>query len=319
MVVMFTVSPLPCTVRFRRSPSSVSSPRRWNLFGPRSKLGHGFDPSFEAAAVERASLRFQETHKPDPLFVDQYAGCLVSSGKIQLDTKPEVPSYCVATKFIDDKLLSSLKHDEELRQVVFLTDGMDTRPYRLNWPRSTLIFDISPEKVFTAASLKLKEVGAKTGRSCLFIHIPSESSDIEVIMRKKGFKGTRPSFWVLQGLPLLNLVSFKEILNVVSNLAIKGCLLLGELPSWLSETEVSSKSTQNQWIDNLFMSHGFQVNMIQYDQVARDFRKELKEDGNRNILFVAEQLRYSDDQMETWRREFQRIEEEADEEGFEEL
>ncbi|CAI9105416.1 OLC1v1004331C1 [Oldenlandia corymbosa var. corymbosa] len=174
---------------------------------------------------------------------------------------------------------------------------MDTRPYRLNWPRSTLIFDISPEKVFTAASLKLKEVGAKTGRSCLFIHIPSESSDIEVIMRKKGFKGTRPSFWVLQGLPLLNLVSFKEILNVVSNLAIKGCLLLGELPSWLSETEVSSKSTQNQWIDNLFMSHGFQVNMIQYDQVARDFRKELKEDGNRNILFVAEQLRYSDDQV----------------------
>lgn len=45
-------------------------------------------------------------------------------------------------------------------QVVLLTDGMDTRAYRLNWPSSTIIYDISPENVFNRAAQKLK------GRYC---------------------------------------------------------------------------------------------------------------------------------------------------------
>lgn len=41
-------------------------------------------------------------------------------------------------------------------QVVLLTDGLDTRPYRLNWPTSTLVFHICPEKVFRGAVQKLQ-------------------------------------------------------------------------------------------------------------------------------------------------------------------
>lgn len=33
---------------------------------------------------------------------------------------------------------------------------MDTRPYRLGWPNSTLIFDVSPERVFRMAAKKLE-------------------------------------------------------------------------------------------------------------------------------------------------------------------
>lgn len=45
-----------------------------------------------------------------------------------------------------------------LLQVILLTDGMDTRPYRLNWPRSTMIFDISPQKVFERSTQKLESM-----------------------------------------------------------------------------------------------------------------------------------------------------------------
>lgn len=41
-------------------------------------------------------------------------------------------------------------------QVVLLTDGMDTRPYRLNWPSSTLMFDISPDELYKIAAEKLE-------------------------------------------------------------------------------------------------------------------------------------------------------------------
>ncbi|KAL3531475.1 hypothetical protein ACH5RR_010797 [Cinchona calisaya] len=72
-------------------------------------------------------------------------------------------------------------------------------------------------------------------------------------------------------------------------------------------------------MDNLFLSSDFRVEILEYEKVARDFGKELEKEDDKNIFFMAEQLQFSDDQMETWRREFQRIEEEVDEEGFEEL
>lgn len=99
--------------------------------------------------------------------------------------KQQIPRYCIATKFIDDKMLSTLQTVDDFRQVitnenvvettnlvsfevllldslplqvVLLTDGMDTRPYRLNWPRSTMIFDISPQEVFEITTQKLEGI-----------------------------------------------------------------------------------------------------------------------------------------------------------------
>ena len=43
-----------------------------------------------------------------------------------------------------------------------LTDGMDTRPYRLNWPKSTMIFDVSPDSIFHAAAEKLEGIETLT-------------------------------------------------------------------------------------------------------------------------------------------------------------
>ncbi|KAE8683407.1 hypothetical protein F3Y22_tig00111208pilonHSYRG00158 [Hibiscus syriacus] len=70
---------------------------------------------------------------------------------------------------------------------------------------------------------------------------------------------------------------------------------------------------------NLFMSNDFKVEMISYDEVTKRLGKVVKPGDSENILFVAEQLRCLYDQMETWRRELQRVEEDGDEEGFEEL
>lgn len=39
----------------------------------------------------------------------------------------------------------------------------------------------------------------------------------------------------------MNLESFKDILSTVSNLAMKGCLFLGELPVWLAEMDVGDQ------------------------------------------------------------------------------
>ncbi|KAK1291995.1 hypothetical protein QJS10_CPB17g01278 [Acorus calamus] len=272
-------------------------------------------------AVDAASLRFRETHLPEPLFVDAYAGCFLSSPTELAGTNAVSSSrYCLATKFIDDKLMSIVNGVDGPRQIVLLTDGMDTRPYRLRWPRSSLIFDVSPAGVYELARQRLEGVGAKIAKTCMLLHVPYESSDLQECLRMKGLSGSIPSVWAIQGLPVMNLAMLEELLVMVSSMAMKGCTFFGELSVQLWEPGSENyKSDTQKWVDKLFMSHGFHVDIVAYDEIARNLNRGSPGGDHGSILFVAQQLRLSDDQMERWRLEFQRIEEAADEDGFEEM
>ncbi|KAI4369596.1 hypothetical protein MLD38_018021 [Melastoma candidum] len=299
-------------------PSLICSHRRKQPFLLKAKLNEQGDSLYQSA-VSAASLRFRETQHSEPLFVDPYSGCFTSfHDKMDsiVESKRRHP-YCIATKFIDDRLLQIIGSSDGLRQVVLLSDGMDTRPFRLNWPTSTIIFDVSPERVFKEAADKLKAVNAKVPRGCLLIHIPLESSNIHQALRSKGFDGNHPSVWIIQGLPLRNLAMFKEVLAMVSGMITNGCFLMGELPSWLAETDLAPDV--HDWTSKLFTSNGFRAEVKSYNDIATDLDKELMPQEYQKLLFIAEQLRFSDDQMESWRSVFQRVEDDGDEEGFEEL
>ncbi|KAK1316200.1 hypothetical protein QJS10_CPA05g00382 [Acorus calamus] len=208
------------------------------------------------------------------------------------------------------------------RQIVLLTDGMDTRPYRLRWPRSSLIFDVSPAGVYELARQRLEGVGAKIAKTCMLLHVPYESSDLQESLRMKGLSGSIPSVWAIQGLPVMNLAMLEELLVMVSSMAMKGCTFFGELSVRLwepgSENYKVIRYTEH-GSTNSFMSHGFRVDIVAYDEIARNLNRGSPGEDHGSILFVAQQLRLSDDQMERWRLEFQRIEEAADEDGFEEM
>lgn len=178
----------PPTVIFRRSINYDASSKRAKTVCLRAKIDDENDPLLQAA-IAAASLRLQETFRPEPLFLDPYAGCFVPA-QIDVDTKQCSLHYFLATKFIDDKLLDTVNQIDGLKQVVLLMDGMDTRPYRLSWPTSTIIYDVSPDRIFKTAAEKLEGVGAKIPKGCLFRHVPSESSNVQQSLRAKGFNGT---------------------------------------------------------------------------------------------------------------------------------
>lgn len=128
----------------------------------------------------------------------------------------------------------------------------------------------------------------------------------------------------------MTLASFEEILFLVSGMAMNGCLFLGELPAWLAETELGTRvsllyihiciysylncfslrntcavgwssclqSSTEKWMGNLFMSNGFNVEIISYNEIAKSLGKEVVPRDYGNVLFVAEQLRFSDDQVQ---------------------
>ncbi|URE18827.1 hypothetical protein MUK42_31055 [Musa troglodytarum] len=297
-------TPKPSSAVRSTPPVVFAGRRKWAESGRRtrgvvaSRLGaDGSDPLLQAA-LRAASLRFQESLLPDPLFVDPYSGCLLSPTVSHEDLEdkclPSLRHYRWTTKYIDDKLLALLGTMDELRQIVLLTDGMDTRPYRLSWPCSCIIFDISPQSVFNVASKKLKGTGAKIGRNCNLVHVPLESIDLQAALYKKGFSGNMPSLWAIQGLPISTLTSLKGILSLVSSSTKKGSILMGELPAFLTGTEFETKEKRHQWTDKLFMSHGFRVNVVGYNEIAKNMHLDESFDDTKNIVFSAEQLRFSD-------------------------
>ncbi|BBN67217.1 S-adenosyl-L-methionine-dependent methyltransferases superfamily protein, partial [Prunus dulcis] len=203
-----------------------------------------------------------------------------------MDMKQSSDHYCLGTKFIDDKLLRTVNHIDGLKQMAWTPVHIG-----LVGQLSTIIFNISPERVFKRAAEKLQVVGAKIPRSCVSLHVPLESSNIQQSLRAKGFNGNRPSIWATQGLPVMTLASFDYILLTVSGSAMNGCFFLGELPAWLAETEIGIKCKEmdgeiihEQWLSD--------------EEVARSLGKDLASGGYKNILFSAEQLRFSDDQFD---------------------
>ncbi|KAK1391622.1 BRO1 domain-containing protein [Heracleum sosnowskyi] len=66
------------------------------------------------------------------------------------------PEYTPDAQFYKVEAILRPWRIPQVSSVVLLTDGMDTRPYRLNWPKSTIVFDISPDSVFKRAAQKLE-------------------------------------------------------------------------------------------------------------------------------------------------------------------
>lgn len=52
-----------------------------------------------------------------------------------------------------------------------------------------------------------------------------------------------------------------------------------------------------EWLDKLFMSNGFRVNMIDYEEVAKNMSLGPPLGDYGKMLFVGQQLQLSDDQV----------------------
>uniref|UniRef100_A0A0E0E9L4 Uncharacterized protein n=1 Tax=Oryza meridionalis TaxID=40149 RepID=A0A0E0E9L4_9ORYZ len=163
--------------------------------------------------------------------------------------------------------------------------------------------------------------GAKISRNCVVLHTSSESPDLQAGLNKNGFNGNRPSLWVLQGLPLFTFKSLEDLLLVIGNLAMKGSIFIGEVPRFTQWGIATDMASEQDRLENLFFTQGFRVSFVHYEEVAKDVGLGLDSppEVHGRALFIAEQLRFSDAQMESFRMHFERIEDDADEDGFEEL
>lgn len=101
------------------------------------------------------------------------------------------------TRFVDEFLADAGRAG--IRQVVILASGLDTRPYRLWWPRGTTVYEIDRPRVLDFKSETLHRLDAKlaTNRCAVGVDL---GQDWPAALRRVGFDAAAPTAWIAEQL-----------------------------------------------------------------------------------------------------------------------
>ncbi|MFI7236776.1 class I SAM-dependent methyltransferase [Streptomyces cyaneofuscatus] len=161
-----------------------------------------------------AAARAIETHRPDSLAQDAYAEHFVRAAPASAgwpvhlrevpdgDTNPLWGRFAryfgLRTRVLDDFLLRSV-HAGDVRQVVLLGAGLDSRAFRLDWPPGCVIFEIDRGEVLAFKHQVLGDLSAtpKAAR----VPLPMDlRADWAGALPGAGFDPAAPSVWLVEGL-----------------------------------------------------------------------------------------------------------------------
>ncbi len=171
--------------------------------------------SVGATATMVAAARALASRDAQPLIVDPYAAALVREVGIDfftqlVDDDYEIPDddtgagirlmaevMAVRTRFFDDFFTDSAAAG--IRQAVILASGLDSRPYRLNWPAGTAVYEIDQPDVIGAKTAAMARIGAQPSAELRLVPIDLRE-DWPKALRANGFDPTEASAWSAEGL-----------------------------------------------------------------------------------------------------------------------
>lgn len=188
-----------------------------------------------------AAARAVESARPDRLFTDPYAAEFVAASGFEMPGVTDPPADFAAsesvsfadyasirTRFFDDYLVDA---GRELRQVVIVAAGLDTRAFRLGLPADTTVFELDSPAVLAFKQRVLAECGAHpSGR-----RVPVETDllgDWAHTLVAAGFDPAAPAAWLIEGLlPYLDHAQNDRLLATVGSRSAAGSRLAIEFIS----------------------------------------------------------------------------------------
>lgn len=170
--------------------------------------------SVGSTALFVAAARALEARKPDPLAVDPYAeifcraaggpwsGLLDGSGGQHPLTTEDFGTHFVTyqgarTRYFDDYFAAASAAG--VRQAVLLAAGLDSRAYRLDWPASSVVFELDQPRVLDFKRRTLQSRGAVPNAERREIAVDLRD-DWPSALRAGGFRDDLPSAWIAEGL-----------------------------------------------------------------------------------------------------------------------
>jgi methyltransferase (TIGR00027 family) len=205
-------------------------------------------------------------------------------------------------------LLNAVR-EPELRQVVVLGWGGDTRAYRLPWPPSVRLFELAPFDAVAHAELAFARAGVRAAKGLLLRRVAAEDSlGWTERLLAAGFMPDRTSAWALQGLHTLSREALLEVMLEVGEAAAVGSSLVGEVLLQDAETGLGA----------MLAGAGIQLqSWAPLQEVGASLGRTLVPEEQPRALFSAAKTRVTGRQFEAMREELQRAEgDDIGEDGF---
>lgn len=136
------------------------------------------------------------------------------------------------TRFVDEFLADAGRAG--IRQVVILASGLDTRPYRLWWPRRTTIYEIDRPEVLDFKSEALRGLGAELAANRCAVGVDLRQ-DWVAALRRIGFDPVQPTVWIAEQLLVGYLppdVQNQLLRDVTAVSAIGSRFAADHMPTW---------------------------------------------------------------------------------------
>jgi methyltransferase (TIGR00027 family) len=169
--------------------------------------------SVGATATMIAAGRAMATKTEHPLINDPFADPLVRAvgldffvkmidGSVDFSTVEDaspaiINGVAARTQYFDDYLLAAVNAD--VRQVVILASGLDSRAYRLQWPADTVVYEIDQPQVIEFKTTTLAGLGAQPTATRRTIPIDLRS-DWPAALQAAGLEAAAPTAWLAEGL-----------------------------------------------------------------------------------------------------------------------
>jgi methyltransferase (TIGR00027 family) len=170
---------------------------------------HGVPTGVGLNAVGAAAVRAAESRRGDRLFDDQLAAAFVAAAgrPWRFPAKDEAAAapfwttitaaLVVRTRFFDEFLAGA--YATGIRQFVVLAAGLDTRAYRLSWPRGARLWELELPDVLAFKEQVLTAMGAVPNCQRLALRTDLRG-DWRATLERAGFRPGLPTAWLAEGL-----------------------------------------------------------------------------------------------------------------------
>lgn len=173
--------------------------------------------SVGATATMVAAARAVASEQDNPIITDPYAAALVRAVGLDYFTRlvngdlPEITadesrardlilmaeSIALRTRFFDDFFLDAARAG--VTQSVILAAGLDTRSYRLYWPRGSVVYEIDQPQVIDFKNAAMSDLGATPSAHRKVVSVDLRD-DWPAALRRSGFDPSRATAWSAEGL-----------------------------------------------------------------------------------------------------------------------
>jgi methyltransferase (TIGR00027 family) len=181
---------------------------------------------------------------------------------------------------------------------------MDSRAFRLNWPRPVRLFEVDRPVVLSVKHDLLEDAPAAVDRRVVGADL--RDSDWTAALRGAGYDPAQPSVWLIEGLLYyIGESDVHRLLEQVRALAAPGSLIVADIVNRAALTLPNMRGLLDMfagwgcpWLfgtdepEKLFAGHGFAVTAVQPGEPAANYGRwpdpvpPRTETGVRRVFFV---------------------------------